>query len=81
MLRPDARTASNGNDIERKAERSFDLGFIFDIEAKQTCLFQNLYSKDRSEANPVYSTNWKDRSEAKSVHSTISKIEAEKHKP
>jgi hypothetical protein len=33
---------SNGNDIKTKAERSFDLGFVFDIEAKQTCLFQNL---------------------------------------
>jgi hypothetical protein len=34
--------SSNGNDIETKAERSFDLDFIFDIEAKRTCLFQNL---------------------------------------
>ncbi len=25
---------SNGNDIETKAEQSFDLGFVFDIEAK-----------------------------------------------
>jgi hypothetical protein len=33
---------SNGNDIKTKAERSFDLGFVFDIEAKWTCLFQNL---------------------------------------
>ena len=33
---------SKGNDIETKAERSFDLGFDFDIEAKRTCLFQNL---------------------------------------
>jgi hypothetical protein len=33
---------SNGNDIETKAERSFDLDFVFDIEAKRTCLFQNL---------------------------------------
>jgi hypothetical protein len=33
---------SDGNDIETKAERSFDLGFIFNIEAKRTCLFQNL---------------------------------------
>ncbi len=33
---------SNGNDIEIKAERSFDLDFVFDIEAKRTCLFQNL---------------------------------------
>jgi hypothetical protein len=32
----------NGNDIETKAERSFDLEFVFDIEAKRTCLFQNL---------------------------------------
>ncbi len=28
--------------IETKAERSFDLGFVFDMEAKRTCLFQNL---------------------------------------
>jgi hypothetical protein len=33
---------SNGNDSETKAERSFDLDFVFDIEAKRTCLFQNL---------------------------------------
>jgi hypothetical protein len=33
---------SNGNDIETKAERSFDLDFFFDIGAKRTCLFQNL---------------------------------------
>ena len=33
---------SNGNDIKTKAERSFDLGLVFDIEAKRTCLFQNL---------------------------------------
>jgi hypothetical protein len=33
---------SNVSDIETKAERSFDLGFVFDIEAKRTCLFQNL---------------------------------------
>ncbi len=25
---------SNGNDIETKAERSFDLGFVFDIEQR-----------------------------------------------
>ncbi len=25
---------SNGNDIETNAERSFDLDFVFDIEAK-----------------------------------------------
>jgi hypothetical protein len=29
---------SNRNDIETKAEQSF----VFDIEAKRTCLFQNL---------------------------------------
>ncbi len=29
--------ASNGKDIETKAEQSFDLDFVFDIEAKQTC--------------------------------------------
>jgi hypothetical protein len=33
---------SNGNDIETKAERSFDLDFVFEIEAKRTCLFKNL---------------------------------------
>ncbi len=33
---------SNGNDIETKVERSFDLDCVFDIEAKRTCLFQNL---------------------------------------
>ncbi len=33
---------SNVNDIETKAEQSFDLGFVFDIEAKRTCLFRNL---------------------------------------
>jgi hypothetical protein len=33
---------SNVNDIKTKAERSFDPGFVFDIEAKRTCLFQNL---------------------------------------
>jgi len=26
--------ASNGNNIETKAEQSFDLDFVFDIEAK-----------------------------------------------
>jgi hypothetical protein len=34
--------SSNGNDIETKAERSFDLDFVFDIKAKRTCLFQNV---------------------------------------
>ncbi len=33
---------SNGNDIKTKEERSFDHDFVLDIEAKQTCLFQNL---------------------------------------
>ena len=33
---------SNGNDIQTKVEKSFDLGFVFDIEEKRTCLFQNL---------------------------------------
>jgi hypothetical protein len=28
--------ASNGNNIETKAEQSFDLDFVFDIEAKWT---------------------------------------------
>jgi hypothetical protein len=46
--------SSKGNDIETKAERSFDLGFVFDIEAKQTCYSRTC--KDRSEANPAYST-------------------------
>ncbi len=61
---------TNGNDIKTKAERSFGLGFVFVIEAKRTCLFQNLKRSKRSGANSVYSTNWKDRSEAKSVYST-----------
>jgi hypothetical protein len=81
---------SNGNDIETKAERSFDLGFVCDIEAKRTC-------KDRSEANPAYSTpstpclfhkfedqsransvySWTDRNEAKSFYSTNSKERSE----
>jgi hypothetical protein len=30
---------SNVNDIETKAEQSFDIGFVFNIEAKLTCLF------------------------------------------
>ncbi len=34
--------SSNGNDIKTKGERSFDLDFVFDIEAKRTCFFQNL---------------------------------------
>jgi hypothetical protein len=34
--------SSNGNEIKNKAEQSFDLDFVFDIEAKRTCLFQNL---------------------------------------
>ncbi len=38
----DAVISSNGKDIETKAERSLDLGFVFDIEGKRTCLFQNL---------------------------------------
>jgi hypothetical protein len=33
-----------------KAERSFDLDFIFDIETKQTCLF---YELDRSKPSKV----------------------------
>jgi hypothetical protein len=33
---------SNGNDIDTKEDRSFDLDFVFNIEAKRTCLFQNL---------------------------------------
>jgi hypothetical protein len=45
---------SNGNDIETKAEQSFDLDFVFDIEVKRTSLFQTC--KDRSEVNPAYST-------------------------
>ncbi len=36
------KSCSNGNDFETKAEWSFDLGFDFNIEAKRTCLFQNL---------------------------------------
>ncbi len=34
--------SSNDNNIETKAEQSFNLDFVFDIEAKRTCLFQNL---------------------------------------
>ncbi len=33
---------SSGNDIKTKEERSFNLDFVLDIEAKRTCLFQNL---------------------------------------
>jgi len=33
---------NNGNDIKTKAEQSFDLELVFDIEAKRTFLFQNL---------------------------------------
>ena len=40
---------SSGNNIETKAERSFDLGFVFHIEAKRTCLFQNFERSKRSE--------------------------------
>ncbi len=43
---------SYGNDIETKAERSFDLDFVFDIEAKQPAYSRTC--KDRSEANPAY---------------------------
>jgi hypothetical protein len=39
----------NVNNIETKAERSFDLGFVFHIEAKRTCLFQNFERSKRSE--------------------------------
>jgi hypothetical protein len=31
---------SNGKDIETKAEQSFDLDFVFDIEAKRTAYFR-----------------------------------------
>jgi hypothetical protein len=40
---------SNVNDIETKAEQSFDIGLVFNIEAKQTCLFQNLQRSKRSQ--------------------------------
>ncbi len=40
--------SSNGNDMETKAERSFDLVFVFNIEAKQTCLFYTLERLKRS---------------------------------
>ncbi len=40
---------SNGNDIETKANESFDNGVFFDIEAKRTrSIVKNLFSK-RSE--------------------------------
>ncbi len=32
---------SNGNDIETKTERSFNLDLVLDIEVKRTCLFQH----------------------------------------
>jgi hypothetical protein len=41
--------SSNVNDIETKAKQSFDLGFVFDIEAKRTCLFQIFERSKRSE--------------------------------
>jgi hypothetical protein len=41
--------SSNVKDIETKAEGSFDLGFVFDIEAKGTFLFQNFERWKRSE--------------------------------
>ena len=47
--------ASNGKDIKTKAERSFDLDFVFDIEAKQTsCTASHkpfLYRKRPSQQN------------------------------
>jgi hypothetical protein len=40
---------SNGKDIERKANESFNNGFFFDIEVKRTCsIVRKLFSK-RSE--------------------------------
>jgi hypothetical protein len=44
----------NGNDIQTKAEQSFDLGFLFDIEANEPAYSRTC--KDRSEGNPAYST-------------------------
>ncbi len=35
------RGFSNGNDIERKVNESFDNGFFFGIEAKRTCSIVN----------------------------------------
>jgi hypothetical protein len=46
--------SSNGNNMETKAERSFDLDFVFDIEAIEPAYSRTC--KDRSEANPAYST-------------------------
>jgi hypothetical protein len=42
---------SNGNDIETKAERSFDLDFVFDIEAikAKRSLFIPQILKNKSE--------------------------------
>ncbi len=47
--------ASNGKDIETKAERSFDLDLVFNIEAKRTCCTAShkpfLYRKRPSQQN------------------------------
>jgi hypothetical protein len=40
--------------IETKAERSFDLGFVFYIKRNEPAYSRTC--KDRSEANPAYST-------------------------
>jgi hypothetical protein len=45
-----------------KAEQSFDLGFVFDIKAKQTCLFQNLERSKRSEPCLFYTLERLERS-------------------
>ncbi len=45
---------SNGNDIEMKAERSFDL-VLFSISKGNKPAYSRT-CKDQSEANPAYST-------------------------
>ena len=45
---------SNGNDLETKAERSFDLDFVFGIKANEPAYSRTCI--DQSEANPAYST-------------------------
>ncbi len=56
--------SSIGNDIETKAEGSFDLGFVFDMEAKRTCIqlcinFKSLYlKKHTSFLNEIFSESF-----------------------
>ncbi len=66
---------SNGNEFKTKAERSFDLDFVFEtnllipelvkIEAKRTLLILHLRKSES-----FFFTNSKDRSRANSVYST-----------